>query len=88
MGGVSLLTARSLSADDSIPDAYVRGALARAPQGYVKLCDFGFAKKVADRTYTRCGTPDYTAPEMLLNQGVNQATHPVGLLTLFRLQAT
>jgi len=42
-------------------------------QGYVKLCDFGFAKKVSDRTYTRCGTPDYTAPEMLLNQGVNQA---------------
>jgi len=42
-------------------------------QGYVKLCDFGFAKQVSDRTYTRCGTPDYTAPEMLLNQGVNQA---------------
>jgi len=43
-------------------------------QGYVKLCDFGFAKKVlTDRTYTRCGTPDYVAPEMLLNQGVNQA---------------
>ena len=41
--------------------------------GYVKLCDFGFAKKVVDRTYTQCGTPDYTAPEMLLNQGVNQA---------------
>jgi len=42
-------------------------------QGYVKLCDFGFAKKITDRTYTRCGTPDYTCPEMLLNQGVNQA---------------
>ena len=42
-------------------------------QGYVKVCDFGFAKPVTDRTYTRCGTPDYTAPEMLLNQGVNQA---------------
>jgi len=39
----------------------------------VKLCDFGFAKKVTDRTYTRCGTPDYTTPEMLLNQGVNSA---------------
>ena len=41
--------------------------------GYLKLADFGFAKKVTDRTYTRCGTTDYTAPEMLLNQGVNQA---------------
>ena len=40
----------------------------------MKLSDFGFTKKVlTDRTYTRCGTPDYTAPEMLLNQGVNQA---------------
>ena len=41
--------------------------------GFVKVCDFGFAKQISDRTYTRCGTPDYTAPEMLLNQGVNQA---------------
>merc|ERR1719424_629146 len=35
--------------------------------GYLKLADFGFAKKIVDRTYTRCGTTDYTAPEMLLN---------------------
>jgi tRNA A-37 threonylcarbamoyl transferase component Bud32 len=27
-------------------------------QGYVKVVDFGFAKKVADRTYTTCGTPE------------------------------
>mgnify|MGYP002630859749 CR=1 FL=1 len=41
---------------------------------YVKLCDFGFAKiLMEDRTYSRCGTPDYTSPEMLLNSGVNQA---------------
>ena len=39
------------------------------------MCDFGFAKKLTeDRTYTRCGTPDYTSPEMLLNAGVNQAS--------------
>lgn len=41
--------------------------------GYIKLCDFGFAKKLEDRTYTQCGTPDYVAPEMLIGQGVNQA---------------
>jgi len=41
--------------------------------GFVKLCDFGFAKKVVDRTYTQCGTPDYVSPEMLKGQGVNQA---------------
>ena len=42
-------------------------------QGYVKLCDFGFATRCLDRTYTRCGTPEYVAPEMLLGQGVNLA---------------
>jgi len=43
-------------------------------QGYIKLCDFGFAKKIAlERTFTQCGTPDYVAPEMLMGQGVNQA---------------
>lgn len=41
--------------------------------GFVKVCDFGFARKVADRAYTQCGTPDYVAPEMLLKQGVNFA---------------
>ena len=43
-------------------------------RGYIKLCDFGFAKKIAlERTFTQCGTPDYVAPEMLMGQGVNQA---------------
>ena len=41
--------------------------------GFIKVCDFGFAKKIVDRTYTQCGTPDYVAPEMLMGQGVNQA---------------
>ncbi|KAF8822925.1 AGC kinase [Cardiosporidium cionae] len=37
--------------------------------GYLKLADFGFAKVVTLRTYTLCGTPEYIAPEMLLNKG-------------------
>jgi protein kinase A len=37
--------------------------------GYLKLCDFGFAKVCDLRTYTLCGTPDYLAPEILLNKG-------------------
>lgn len=38
-------------------------------EGYLKLTDFGFAKVVSTRTYTLCGTPEYLAPEMLLNKG-------------------
>lgn len=39
--------------------------------GYIKLCDFGFSKKVDDgRTYSFCGTPDYLAPEVILHIGV------------------
>jgi len=41
------------------------------PQGYSKLTDFGFAKilEPGTRTYTLCGTPEYIAPEVLLNKG-------------------
>jgi len=38
-------------------------------QGYLKITDFGFAKKVLFKTYTLCGTPEYIAPEVLLNKG-------------------
>jgi len=37
--------------------------------GYLKITDFGFAKKVPFKTYTLCGTPEYIAPEVLLNKG-------------------
>lgn len=37
--------------------------------GYLKLTDFGFAKIIEYRTYTLCGTPEYIAPEVLLNKG-------------------
>ncbi|CAH0564053.1 unnamed protein product [Brassicogethes aeneus] len=40
-------------------------------QGYVKLVDFGFAKKLQSgrKTWTFCGTPEYVAPEVILNKG-------------------
>ena len=38
-------------------------------EGYLRLTDFGFAKKVESRTYTLCGTPEYLAPEVLMNKG-------------------
>lgn len=40
-----------------------------AEDGYLKLTDFGFAKVCEGRTYTLCGTPEYLAPEILLNKG-------------------
>ncbi|CAM6092705.1 unnamed protein product [Calypogeia fissa] len=38
-------------------------------KGNLKIADFGFAKKIDRRTYTLCGTPDYLAPEIILNKG-------------------
>jgi protein kinase X len=42
-------------------------------QGYLKLTDFGFAKVIENRTYTLCGTPEYLAPEIILNKGHGKA---------------
>ena len=39
------------------------------PKGFLWLTDFGFAKVVESRTYTLCGTPEYLAPEVLMNKG-------------------
>lgn len=42
--------------------------------GYLKLADFGFIKQLrgSERTFTFCGTPEYMAPEILLNKGYCQ----------------
>jgi serine/threonine protein kinase len=38
--------------------------------GYLKLADFGFAKKMTKlKTWTMCGTPDYLAPEIITCSG-------------------
>lgn len=56
-------------------------------RGYLRLIDFGFAKKVpytkigADgkehvysKTFTLCGTPEYLAPELIFNLGHDQTS--------------
>ncbi|GMH95150.1 hypothetical protein TL16_g13088 [Triparma laevis f. inornata] len=37
--------------------------------GYLKIVDWGFAKKVVDKTYTTCGTPEYLSPELVQGTG-------------------
>ncbi|KAG8551934.1 hypothetical protein GDO81_004344 [Engystomops pustulosus] len=40
-------------------------------EGYIKMVDFGFAKKIGPgkKTWTFCGTPEYVAPEIIMNRG-------------------
>lgn len=38
-------------------------------KGHVRITDFGFAKRVDDKTWTMCGTPEYLAPEIIVNKG-------------------
>ena len=55
-----------------------------APDGYVKLADFGFIKKINrwERTHTICGTPEYMAPEVIMGLGHGTAAdwYTLGIL--------
>ncbi|CAG0892869.1 unnamed protein product [Cyprideis torosa] len=44
-------------------------------KGYIKMVDFGFSKYVGpfEKTWTFCGTPEYVAPEVILNKGHDKA---------------
>lgn len=51
-------------------------------EGFIRVVDFGFAKVVKQKTYTLCGTPEYLAPELVLQKGHNRAVDywAVGIL--------
>ncbi|KAJ8920821.1 hypothetical protein NQ315_015611 [Exocentrus adspersus] len=46
-----------------------------AANGYIRLTDFGLAKNISSRgkTFTFAGTPEYVAPEIVLNKGHDRA---------------
>jgi len=60
--------------------------------GYVKLVDFGFSKYIgpSNKTWTFCGTPEYVAPEVILNKGHDRAVDywSVGVLLYELLTGT
>ncbi|CAL4085359.1 unnamed protein product, partial [Meganyctiphanes norvegica] len=60
--------------------------------GYVKLVDFGFSKKIGltSKTWTFCGTPEYVAPEIILNKGHDKAVDywSIGILMYELLTGT
>ena len=50
--------------------------------GYIKVIDFGFAKRLPyrqtngtmqEKTFTVCGTPEYLSPEIIMSKGYDKA---------------
>ena len=64
-GSVGLLVCRDLKPENLLIDV----------TGYVKMADFGFAKKLpaGQKTNTLCGTPEYLAPELVTQSGHTRA---------------
>lgn len=65
----SVMHAKKIAYRDLKPENLVMDT-----NGYVKLVDFGLAKQLlTGKSWTLCGTPDYLAPEIILNEGHDHA---------------
>eukprot|EP00049_Salpingoeca_infusionum_P026666 m.27147 g.27147 ORF g.27147 m.27147 type:complete len:766 (+) comp8899_c0_seq2:213-2510(+) len=64
--GLSYLHSRNIVYRDLKPENILMTST-----GYIKLVDFGFARHLTGnkKTWTFCGTPEYMAPEIVMNQG-------------------
>ncbi|XP_019727071.1 serine/threonine-protein kinase D3-like isoform X2 [Hippocampus comes] len=62
------------------------------PLPQVKLCDFGFARMIGEKSFRRSvvGTPAYLAPEVLCNKGYNRSLDmwSVGVIIYVSLSGT
>lgn len=52
-------------------------------EGHVKITDFGLSKWLREEEFanTLCGTPEYVAPEILLQKGYNKTVDWFSLVT-------
>lgn len=92
LGGFQLSTASFLCGCVVLPLLYLHQMsvayrdlkpenLLLSQDGYLKMIDFGFAKRipfkkdnvVQTKSFTLCGTPDYLAPELVLSRGHDKA---------------
>lgn len=69
VAGLDALHTHSIAYRDLKPENMVMDN-----RGYVKLVDLGLAKQITSgKTWTVCGTPDYIAPEVIMNKGHDKA---------------
>lgn len=64
----------------------------RVSEGAFFQVDFGFSKRLgaSSKTWTFCGTPEYVAPEIILNKGHDKAVDywSIGILMYELLTGT
>ncbi|GMT12411.1 hypothetical protein PFISCL1PPCAC_3708 [Pristionchus fissidentatus] len=87
---LSYLHSQNIVHCDLKPENILLTSCADFPQ--VKLCDFGFARIIGERSFRRSvvGTPAYLAPEVLRNKGFNRSLDmwSVGVIVYVSLSGT